>query len=107
VGLELTVGRTADGWTSVHAAGEVDMATADQLSGAVHEHAPGGPVLVDLAELTFMDSSGVRVVYNLITAAREDGWMLRFSPQLRENVRQVLWMTGMLDAMPFAGPSPS
>ncbi len=104
MGLEVTLGRTDDGWTAIRASGEVDMATADRLGAVVHEHAGGGPVLVDLAGLTFMDSTGVRTVHGLIAAARERGWTLRFSPQLRDNVRQVLWMTGMLDAMPFREP---
>ena len=106
MGLEVTLGRTEGGWTVVRAAGEVDMATAGRLGAAVHEHAGAGPVLVDLAGLTFMDSTGVRTVHGMIAAAQQDGWTLRFSPALRDNVRQVLWMTGMLDAMPFQDAPP-
>jgi anti-anti-sigma factor len=106
VGLDVTLGRTDDGWTVIRASGEVDMATADRLGAVVREHAGETPVLVDLSGLTFMDSTGVRTIHGLLAGARQDGWTLRFSPALRDNVRQVLWMTGMLDAMPFEEAPP-
>ena len=100
MGFDVTLGRT-DGWTVVRAAGEVDLMTADRFGAAVREQASHGPVLVDLEALTFMDSSGVRAIHALLVAARQDGWKLRFAPRLRDNVRQVLRMTGMLEAIPF------
>ena len=105
MGLEVTSDQ-ADGWMVVRASGEVDMATVDRLDAAVREQAAEHPVLVDLSGLTFMDSSGVRTIHGLLAAARQDRWTLRFSPGLRDNVRQVLWMTGMLDAMPFEEAPP-
>jgi anti-sigma B factor antagonist len=106
VGFEVTLGRTEDDGTVIRASGEVDMATAGRLDDVVREHAGRGPLLVDLSGLTFMDSSGVRTLHALITAAIRDGWTLRFARDLRDNVRQVLWMTGMLDAMPFEDAPP-
>jgi anti-sigma B factor antagonist len=59
---------TDDGWTTVAVAGELDLATADELSGAVRAGLAGGAVRLDLREVTFMDSAGVRA---LNTALRE------------------------------------
>jgi anti-anti-sigma factor len=44
--------------------GELDMSNADQLSGAVTEELHKGPkrVVLDLAELTFCDSLGLRTL---------------------------------------------
>ena len=100
MGFDVTLGRT-DGWTVVRAAGEIDLVSADRFGAAVREQASRGPVVVDLEALTFMDSSGVRAIHALLTSARQDGWTLRFAPGLRNNVRQVLHMTGMLEAIPF------
>jgi anti-anti-sigma factor len=54
----------------VVAEGEIDMATAPMLDRALSEaiEASDGPVLVDLGDVTFFDSSGLRAV---IVAHRE------------------------------------
>jgi anti-anti-sigma factor len=53
----------------VRAAGEVDLATADQLAGVLEPVGRGdaGGVLLDLRDVSFIDSSGLRVV---MSAAR-------------------------------------
>ena len=61
-----------DDETVVAVAGELDMSTADQLSGAVNEElrqAPGRLVL-DLADLTFCDSLGLGTLIVLSRNAR-------------------------------------
>ncbi len=46
--------------------GEVDMNSAPQLRAALEEHFPGSrAVTLDLAGVTFMDSSGLRVLIEL------------------------------------------
>jgi len=105
VAFDVTLGRL-DGWTVVRAAGEIDMATADRFGRAVRGELGHGPVMVDLGGLTFMDSSGVRAIHGIVAAARQAGWTLRFSPRMRDNVRQVLMLTGMLEALPFADEPP-
>ncbi|MER7332636.1 MULTISPECIES: STAS domain-containing protein [unclassified Micromonospora] len=61
-------------------AGEVDMATADALGAAITD-ALGRPgvreVLVDLADVGFLDSSGVRVLVHGVALARERDVTLR------------------------------
>jgi anti-sigma B factor antagonist len=48
----------------VPVSGEVDLATAPALEAALHDAiaAPAGRVVLDCAGLTFMDSSGLRVL---------------------------------------------
>jgi anti-anti-sigma factor len=51
--------------------GELDLATAPQLDDVVQAHlAAGRDVIVDLRELDFMDSSGLRVLVAGHTRAR-------------------------------------
>jgi anti-anti-sigma factor len=46
--------------------GELDLATAPEFEAAVGAHLQAGrPVLVDLAELVFLDSTGVRSLHHL------------------------------------------
>ena len=56
---------------SILLGGQLDMATAKQLEEAVAEiMKPGRPVVIDMAQLNFIDSSGVRV---LIRTYRQTG----------------------------------
>lgn len=49
--------------TVVHVAGEVDLATAPDLHDVLAGFEPqGGPVIVDLREVAFLDSSGLSVL---------------------------------------------
>jgi anti-anti-sigma factor len=57
--------------------GELDLACSAQLAEAITEHAhPGSAIVLDLRELTFMDSTGLSVVINADNAARAEGWEL-------------------------------
>ena len=51
----------ADGTRFIRVAGEIDAASAPLLAEAL-EQCNGSPVCVDLANVTFMDSSGVAVL---------------------------------------------
>ena len=74
--------------TIVSVAGEVDMATAEQLSQCLSS-VDSGRVVVDLAQTSFLDSSGVAVLVatwnRLLEAGGEFGVR---NPQ--DNVRAVL-----------------
>lgn len=63
---QLTVRTEPDGpgGVVIHLAGELDLATAPQLTSAAAEVLGGGAreVVVDLGALEFMDSSGLRVL---------------------------------------------
>lgn len=57
--------------TIVHLRGEVDVATADQVTEAVAHVA--GSVVLDLSGVSFMDSSGVRALVETKRAAEAEG----------------------------------
>lgn len=65
-----------EGRVVVTLTGELDMATVGQLSAATADVPAGGSLLIDMAELDFMDSSGLRVLMNLDVRSREEGWSL-------------------------------
>ena len=56
--------------------GELDLAAVPTLEAAIPNLAAGEVLVVDLRDLTFIDSSGIHVLMRLDTAARDDGWSL-------------------------------
>jgi anti-sigma B factor antagonist len=61
----------------VLARGELDLASAVQLRKVVEQaHRGAGVVVLDLRDLVFCDSSGLRLLLKLSTEARENGWEL-------------------------------
>ena len=95
------------GRTLVAAVGEVDLATAGELGDALRAQLAGAPVLLDLSAVTFMDSSGVRVLDAVLGECAQHGWDLRVRRDLHEHVRQVLDMTALYAALPFDDDGPS
>jgi anti-anti-sigma factor len=79
----------------VQAAGELDLATSPQLRQTLREAQRAFPLVVlDLRELTFMDSSGIHLIMGVASEARSgDNWLLvvRGSAQ----VERLLTLTGV------------
>jgi anti-anti-sigma factor len=97
----------ADGQAVLAVSGELDLATVEEFGASVREHLAVGPVLLDLHELSFMDSSGVRVLNGLLRDAERENWSLVIQADLHDRVRQVLEMTGMLGMLPLRdSPTP-
>lgn len=65
IGLRIETGSTA-GAAVVAAVGELDMATAGRLVGAVTDLPPGhDPIVLDLRNVSFLDSSGMRALLDV------------------------------------------
>ena len=90
----LTVRETAAGWAVV---GEIDASTAPTLDGALADLPDGdGPVVLDLGDVSFIDSSGLRVLIALATRASDVGRTVtldRPSP----TVARLLEITGLAE----------
>ena len=82
--------------TTVAISGELDLVSEPQLTDAL-TRAAGRPVRVDLRELAFMDSTGLRA---LLSAAR-DHPSLTLSGPLQPPVRRLLELTQTLTILPF------
>ena len=90
----------------VSISGEIDIATVDEVAAAVREDLVAGPVSLDLHELSFMDSSGLRMLLGLLRESEQAGWSLTIGNELHQNVRRLLTMAGILDMLPFDGGEP-
>ena len=89
------------GRTVVAAEGELDLATADIFAARIRESLAEGPVLIDFRELTFMDSSGARLLDALMRDAATEGWTFAICSDLPDNVKLLFEITGMLAVLPM------
>jgi len=91
----------------VRPAGDLDLDTVHRVESALAElRAEGcGKLVLDLRELTFMDSTGLRLVIRWHTAARDDGFEFAVVPG-PEVVQRVFRLTGMDAHLTLADPQP-
>jgi anti-sigma B factor antagonist len=91
----------ADGVHTLRPTGELDIGTAHRLERALLEgREPGDRVVLDLADLEFIDSTGLRVIVHAVNAAERGRWELRLRHGPRA-VRRVFEISGVLNALPF------
>jgi len=88
----------------VAVAGELDIATASEFEATLLEQLAEGPVRLDMRGLSFMDSSGIRVLDAILRDLPVIGSPLVIEPILQPAVRQIIELTGMADALPFDTP---
>jgi anti-anti-sigma factor len=75
--------------------GELDMATADVLEERLqHAARAKESVLLDLTDLAFMDSSGLRALLRASADARRDGWAFAVKRPPR-HIWRVVEVTGV------------
>ena len=76
---EFTIARL-DGGNGLKVAGELDVATASQLAEALREASSAGQVVLDLSELTFLDSCGIRAILELARTQNGNGPVIILNP---------------------------
>jgi anti-sigma B factor antagonist len=88
----IRVDASTPGVAVVHVRGEIDMQTVPPLRECLAELS--GTVVVDLSEVTFLDSSGMGVLAGQHNRLEKEGGTLRLrEPQ--DLVRRVLEITGL------------
>jgi anti-sigma B factor antagonist len=90
------VARPVDGEVVVFVLGEVDLAAAPRLWQVIEAALPdpGGRLVVDLAETTFLDSSALGVLVRALKRLRHHGGDLVLRHPSR-NARRVFHLTGL------------
>jgi anti-sigma B factor antagonist len=83
--------------------GELDMGARFQAEQALDKllAAPVEHLVVDLGEVTFLDSSGMGLILEVDERARQEGFNLRLLPGKPE-VQRVFELAGVADVLPFA-----
>jgi anti-anti-sigma factor len=90
---EFEISRIPDG-TGLKLIGELDVATSPRLTKALLE-LPGADtqVTLDLAEITFVDSCGIRAILSLAKSANGNGPVILLNPS--EAVSRVFEILGL------------
>ena len=100
--LTMRSGREGDVHT-IALFGELDLATADEVERELRrvEGSDARSIVLDLSGLTFMDSTGVRLLVNANTRARTDDCRLTLvrGPAA---VQRVMELSGVDELLPFA-----
>jgi len=87
------------GRTRVTLRGELDLGSAGRLEQALREEA--GPVVLDLRGLTFMDSTGIRLLLEASEDAVRDGRQLEVVPPAAGEARMIIEETGIAALLPL------
>jgi anti-anti-sigma factor len=93
-----------DGQTCVLSiVGELDLGTITELARRVQEKLDENFTVlrVDLSDLTFMDSSGLRELIDLYDRSRREAWRLTLIPSEHAGANTVMRVTGADAALPF------
>jgi anti-anti-sigma factor len=87
--------------------GEFDMAASDEVEGqlaSLRRSNPAG-IVVDLSEVTFVDSTGLHILLRLQAASREEGFELSIV-RGGEQIAKVFEITGLDAVLPFVDAVP-
>lgn len=95
-------GHEVDGTPIVSVRGEIDVSTAPELRNRLLEVAEKGhtTVVVDLGEVSFLDSTALGVLVGSLKRFRSAGGDLRLVVSTRP-VYKVLEITGLIDVFPI------
>jgi anti-sigma B factor antagonist len=88
---------------SICLVGELDLASADAVQDELMrvEAGDADSIVLDLSGLTFIDSTGIRLLYSAAVRSRADAdrlALLRGGPA----VQRALQLTALVDHLPFA-----
>jgi len=102
--LVTSLARDAD-TTTVGLSGEVDVLTVDQVRVALADAIAGRPraVVVDLADLSFIDSTGLGALIFGFQRCRDEGIAFRLARPSR-GVHQILVLSGLLEVVEIESP---
>jgi anti-anti-sigma factor len=86
--------------------GELDLGTVPVLARQVDAKLGEKPaaLMLNLTDLTFMDSSGLRLLIELHDRSRREAWKLTLIRSKHERANAVLRLTGADSALPFEPP---
>lgn len=95
----------AEGGVVVRPRGELDLASTPDLRAILQEqYNKKASVLLDLSELTFMDSSGLRLIWDTAADAKQHGLELALASGPPE-VMRVFELTGLKKRLNFTDAS--
>jgi anti-sigma B factor antagonist len=94
---------SGDGTTTVAVGGELDLATAPQLSDVLESLAAReAPTVLDLSDVSFLDSTGLKVVLAAGRTSERTGWSFVVGRAVGPAVARLFEMVDAAALLPFA-----
>jgi len=91
------------GWVRVRVEGELALTSSSLLELAVERELEANrDVLLDLSDIAFIDSAGLRAMTALVRIAKANGRRLRLSSELPPHARRLMEIVGLLPFVPIA-----
>jgi anti-anti-sigma factor len=95
-----------DGAVVVVASGEIDLSSSPELRAALRDpSARADTVVLDLRDVTFMDSSGLGVIVGQHKRAREEGFRFGVAIDGAPGVERILELSGLTTVLSLIDPS--
>lgn len=91
------------GWVRVRVEGELALTSSSLLELAVERELKANrDILLDLSNIAFIDSAGLRAMTALVRIAKSNGRRLRLSSELPPHARRLMEIVGLLPFVPIA-----
>ena len=89
----------------IRARGELDLAVYETFEAELETalQSDAATVLLDLRELTFIDSAGIRALLIAVGRSEANGRRLRVTRETSRAVKRTLDLTGIGERLPFVG----
>jgi anti-sigma B factor antagonist len=89
-------------WARIAVAGELDLVTTPELCRALdQERVRGRPTVLDLSQVSFLDSTGLTAVLRAMQFAQEDSWDFSISADLSDATVRTARVAGVLPLLPL------
>ena len=97
------VSQLGDREIQVAVTGELDLVTASQLEDVLkRELLADNDVLLDLADMDFIDSTGLHAIVEAVRTAKSVGRKIKLSAELPAHARRLMEIVGLLPFIPIA-----
>jgi anti-sigma B factor antagonist len=99
--IEATAAET--GWSVIAMSGEHDLSTAPELRARLHDLGDANPLIIDLDQTTFVDSSILGVLVGGLRRARERNapFGLVLGAEAHPAIRRIFELTGLHEVFPI------
>jgi anti-sigma B factor antagonist len=102
VNLNVRVISTGDRTARVLVVGELDLASSEKLDRALTQAlADADEVVLDLSEVSFIDSTGLSTILSGVSTSQLNGGKLTISSALAPQARKLFELVGMQGALPI------
>ena len=105
-GFAVTTEAQGPGVVSVRVSGELDLASRPAFEDGVTEALDSGcRILLDLSDVSFIDSTGLAAIIRAARRAEKLGAELEIAPGLSPQPQRLFELTGVSAHLPFASPT--